>query len=319
MSRLPPGPQRSEGHVAGSLLGARPGDRASAGRHGGNRLLLVLLVLTATVLISVDSRLGADSPLQAARDSVAAAVAPAQDALGALTRPLRAAAADAGSARDDRIDALEAELARLRAELRVAAADRDRVAELDALLGLTAAGQYATVPARVVAASPSQLSERTITIDAGHADGVEVDMTVLNGDGLVGRVVAVTGSTAIVQLVVDPAARVGVRLAASAQLGVAHGGMAAPARDLLGFELLDPLEPMAAGDVVVTFGSPGGRPFVPGVPVGVLRTVDAAYGASPRTATLVPYVDFSALDLVGVVVPPQRTDPRDVLVPRAAP
>jgi len=89
--------------------------------------------------------------------------------------------------------------------------------------------------------------------------------------------------------------------------------------DVLGFELLDRLAPMVDGDVVVTFGSPGGRPFVPGVPVGVLRDVAGGYGATARIATLVPYVDFSSLDLVGVVVEPPRTDPRDLLVPVTSP
>jgi rod shape-determining protein MreC len=40
---------------------------------------------------------------------------------------------------------------------------------------------------------------------------------------------------------------------------------------------------------------------------------------TPRTATLEPYVDFSALDLVGVVIAPPRTDPRDLLVPTSEP
>jgi hypothetical protein len=110
-------------------------------------------------------------------------------------------------------------------------------------------------------------------------------MTVLNGDGLVGRVLSVTASTATVQLLLDPAAQVGVRMAGSGQLGLARGGQVVPDRrdvlgsDVLGFELLDRLAPMVDGDVVVTFGSPGGRPFVPGVPVGVLRDVAGGYGA----------------------------------------
>jgi len=114
-------------------------------------------------------------------------------------------------------------------------------------------------------------------------------------------------------------------MAGSGQLGLARGGQVVPDRrdvlgsDVLGFELLDRLAPMVDGDVVVTFGSPGGRPFVPGVPVGVLRDVAGGYGATARIATLVPYVDFSSLDLVGVVVEPPRTDPRDLLVPVTSP
>jgi len=287
----------------------------------GNRLLLVLLVLTAIVLINLDVRLGAGSPLDDLRQTVAGAIAPAQDGLGVLAQPVLGLAGDRAAARDARVEGLEAEVARLQSRVRTGAVDRGRVAQLDSLLRVATAAQFATLPAQVVAVSPAELSERTVVIDVGSADGIAADMTVLNGDGLVGRVLSVTASTATVQLVLDPAAQVGVRMAGSGQLGLARGGQVVPDRrdglgsDVLGFELLDRLEPMVDGDVVVTFGSPGGRPFVPGVPVGVLRDVAGGYGATARIATLVPYVDFSSLDLVGVVVEPPRTDPRDLLVP----
>jgi len=291
----------------------------------GNRLLLVLLVLTAIVLINLDVRLGAGSPLDDLRQTVAGAIAPAQDGLGVLAQPVLGLAGDRAAARDARVEGLEAEVARLQSQVRTAAVDRGRVAQLDSLLRLATAAQFATVPAQVVAVSPAELSERTVVIDVGSADGIATDMTVLNGDGLVGRVLSVTASTATVQLLLDPAAQVGVRMAGSGQLGLARGGQVVPDRrdvlgsDVLGFELLDRLAPMVDGDVVVTFGSPGGRPFVPGVPVGVLRDVAGGYGATARIATLVPYVDFSSLDLVGVVVEPPRTDPRDLLVPVTSP
>jgi rod shape-determining protein MreC len=291
----------------------------------GNRLLLVLLVLTAIVLINLDVRLGAGSPLDDLRQTVAGAIAPAQDGLGVLAQPVLGLAGDRAAARDARVEDLEAEVARLQSQVRTGAVDRGRVAQLDSLLRVATAAQFATLPAQVVAVSPAELSERTVVIDVGSADGIAADMTVLNGDGLVGRVLSVTASTATVQLVLDPAAQVGVRMAGSGQLGLARGGQVVPDRrdglgsDVLGFELLDRLEPMVDGDVVVTFGSPGGRPFVPGVPVGVLRDVAGGYGATARIATLVPYVDFSSLDLVGVVVEPPRTDPRDLLVPVTSP
>jgi hypothetical protein len=46
-----------------------------------------------------------------------------------------------------------------------------------------------TVTAEVIAYGPAQNFSRTVTIDRGTADGVQADMTVLNTDGLVGRVV----------------------------------------------------------------------------------------------------------------------------------
>lgn len=270
------------------------------------RTVAALLVLTALSLLSVDERRTGPSPLADLRSAVAAALGPMERGVEALASPQRWF--DAGA--DERTAALEAEVDRLRAQLRTSTLDQARVAELDALLDLTSAGQYAHVPARVVAASLVPGSERTVMIDAGASDGVVADMTVVNGDGLVGRIVAVTASTATVQLAIDPRAQIGVRLAGSQQLGLARGDGAG-----LDFELLDPLEPMAVGDRVVTFGSVGGAPYVAGVPVGELAAVSGDVGAAARTGVLQPYVEFSSLDLVAVVVEPPRTDPRDVVLP----
>ena len=66
----------------------------------------------------------------------------------------------------------------------------------------------------------------------------------------------------------------------------------------------------------MTFGSQGGTPYVPGVPIGRGRGGPAARpGRRPGSRSVEPYVDFTALDLVGVVVEPPRTDPRDAVLP----
>ena len=80
----------------------------------------------------------------------------------------------------------------------------------------------------------------------------------------------------------------------------------------LGLRLLDGQSGVAKGDRLVSFGSRGATPYVPGVPVGEGAP---GWGGKPgtqtRTADVAPYVDFTALDLVGVVVEPPRKNPRD--------
>ena len=65
----------------------------------------------------------------------------------------------------------------------------------------------------------------------------------------------------------------------------------------------------------MTFGSQGDMPYVPGVPVGSVVSVTGTPGSQTRSATVSPYVDFTSLDLVGVVVQPPRADPRDAVLP----
>ena len=94
-------------------------------------------------------------------------------------------------------------------------------------------------------------------------------MTVVNDDGLVGRVLRVTRTTATVLLVVDADSVVGGRVGESMEVGFLHGPRRRSATSgRLDLELVDAAVVPAKGDVVVTWGSDGGAPYVAGVPVG---------------------------------------------------
>jgi len=291
--------------VSPAAAPTRSNTGGGAGRPRGG-VVAALLVVTALSMISFDLRADGSSPFAALRSVVAGALGPVERSVGTLVA--RASASDATT--DSKVAALQAEVDSLTAQLRRTETDRRRVAELDALLRLSGAGQYRTVPALVIAVAPAEQAERTVTIDAGQSDGIATDMTVVNGVGLVGRVVATTSTTATVQLILDSRSQLGVRLEGSLQLAVARGNGVG-----LGLELLDRLGPLVVGARVVTFGSPDGHPFVAGVPVGELSRVRGDVGAQTRSAVLAPYVDFAALDLVAVIVEPPRTDPRDAVLP----
>jgi rod shape-determining protein MreC len=139
-------------------------------------------------------------------------------------------------------------------------------------------------------------------------------MTVLNGDGLVGRVKTSGPTTSTVLLAIDPESSVGVRLEGSMEVGFTTG-QGVRDRGELDLRLLDGQSTVSAGDRLVSFGSQGDRPYVPGVPVGDVVSVQGTPGSQTRTASVRPYVDFTSLDLVGVVVEPPRTDPRDAVLP----
>lgn len=279
-------------------------------------LLLLLLVLTSVSLMIIDHRSGARSPLDGLRHAGAAVFGPAVQLAGSVTNT----AADAFSRlRGERLEAraaseLTRENAELRRRLRTSELARNRATQLDELLGVAAAGQYRTVPAEVIAVAPAQRLRRTVTIDAGSRDGIKRDMTVINGKGLVGRVRTVGPWTATVLLAIDADSAVGVRMEDSMEIGIAsgRGGGERPGMSL---QLLDSQAPLARGDRVVTFGSRGNRPYVAGVPVGVVKEVQQTPGTLTRVATVEPYVDFTALELVGVVVEPPRRNPRDSVLP----
>lgn len=276
------------------------------------RLVLASLLLAALSLVTVDLRLGDASPLHSLRGAAAAALGPVERAAAAVTRPVSQVVDRVGAPAgvEERVTALQRENDELRLALRSSGFARARARQLDELLRVASVGQYRVLPAQVIARGPAQGLAWTVGIDAGRNDGITTDMTVLNGDGLVGRVRTVSATTATVLLAVDPGSSVGVRLE-NLETGVVTGR----GREPLLAELFDPTATVRKGDRLVTWGSRGAAPFVPGVPVGEVVAVQGAPGSLTKRAVVRPYVDAGALDLVGVVVAPPRRDPRNAVLP----
>ncbi|MCU7824820.1 MULTISPECIES: rod shape-determining protein MreC [Streptomycetaceae] len=278
-----------------------------------SRLLLILLVAVAFALITVDIKGGEDSPLGGARRAAAGLLGPVERGASGLVDPVAGtirAVRDA-STHQQRLDQITRENTELRQRLASSDTAAGRTKQLDDLLRTAGNGGYTIKAAQVIAIGAAQGFSWTITIDAGSDDGLTRDMTVINGQGLVGRVTTVAPTTATVLLASDPGFTAGTRLEGSDEIGFAAGQGSSPMR----VQLLNGRAQVKAGDRVVTFGSQSGRPFVPGVPVGRVVEVQATPGELTKTILVEPYVQFTRLDLVGVVVVPPRSDPRDGVLP----
>ena len=160
---------------------------------------------------------------------------------------------------------------------------------------------------------PMQSFSRTVTIDAGTSSGIRQDMTVLNNDGLVGRVISATRSTANVLLVLDTESVVGGRLGSNMEIGFLRGRGVTGDRGRLDLDLVDHSVTPAKGDVVVTWGSQNGKPYVAGIPIGKVESVYSTPRELAKHAVIDPYVDFTSLDVVGVVVPRKTAGDRLVI------
>ncbi|WP_329317713.1 rod shape-determining protein MreC [Streptomyces sp. NBC_01262] len=278
-----------------------------------SRLLLVLLVAIAFALITVDIRGGESSPLDGARSAAAAVFGPVENGVASAVDPVGnaiAAVRDSGD-RSDKLTELERQNAQLKQELGSKDATRARAKELDKLLKTAATGQYRVKAAQVIAIGAAQGFSWTVTIDAGSGDGIQRDMTVLNGDGLVGRVTTVGPSTSTVLLACDPDFTVGTRLEKTSELGFATG----QGNRAMRVQLLNGKADVRKGDRLVTFGSSADKPFVPGVPVGKVVKVTPSSGNLTKTIEVQPFVGFTQLDIVGIVVQAPRKDPRDAVLP----
>ncbi|HUF32967.1 MAG TPA: rod shape-determining protein MreC [Acidimicrobiales bacterium] len=267
---------------------------------GRTRFTLLFLVLFSITIITLDFRSDA-GVLGAVRDGAADALAPVRDAVGAVFSPVGDTVGGITGYGE-----LEEENARLRdriAELEGEGhRDEGAAAELGEALRLMRLDDVAgapTVAARVVSAPISNF-EQTIELDRGSKHGIAVDMPVVTGAGLVGRVVNVSGSRATVRLVTDPASAVAVRLH-SGETGVAEGD--GPRRPL-SLGLIDIGADVSERDVVVTSGLEGSALpsyFPAGLVVGRVVSVEPAPGEQQLDIRIEPVADLANLRYVRVV------------------
>jgi rod shape-determining protein MreC len=262
--------------------------------------VLALLVLTAFTLITLDYRSGGGGPLRRFGNTV---FGPVENTASAVVRPIGRFFSGLGhlSSYQRQNAKLRKENQRLDEQLRLTDATRSQLADLQKLVHLAGQAQFHIVAARVTGVGSSLGFEWTASIDVGSNDGVRKDETVIDGDGLVGKTLAVGPTTTTVLLGADPTFSAGARLEASEDIGHVDGG----GRNPMTFTLL-----ASQGQIPV-----GDRPFVPELPIGHVTSVEKTPGALTRTAVVAPYVSFTRLDVVGVVVGAPRTIARDSLLP----
>ena len=286
-------------------------------RGGGNRsrLLLVLLLVSSLFLITLDLR--GVNLAGSIRSGVANVFSPLENIASKIFSPIgnfTSGLNDFGQSKK-RIEQLTKEVDLLKSEKIL---DQDTVGQLSQLknvLDLAGRGGYQVVAARVINRGSAATFKQTITIDVGRNSGIEKNMTVISDSGLVGVVKSVTSNSAIVLLMSDPTFKVGVRIAGTQSIGVVSG----QGGNTYLLQLLDATGEIKEGDVLVARGSQDGKPFVPGVPVGTVTTVQSNASSITQNADVVGISNLERIGVVAVVTTSPKNDPRDSLVPKPRP
>lgn len=265
------------------------------------RILLAILVLLALLLVTVDFRSdGAqgEGPLGQLRGVASTVFGPVQQGLTTIVSPLGDSVSAVGGLFDAR-----AENARLRAQLEALQERRlsyDDVLreneELRRLLEIQERSSLETAAAQVIATGPSNF-EWTVTLAIGTDDGVARDMPVINGDGLVGRVIQTTADTSRVLLAVDPSFQAASSHAETGETGLLQGNGGEP----MIYRPQDPEAEISVGDEIVTSQYSNGV-FPAGIPIGTVASADESAGLLDRTVRVRPWVDFTRLQTVLVVL-----------------
>jgi rod shape-determining protein MreC len=171
---------------------------------------------------------------------------------------------------------------------------RQENARLRRLLSLNENISLKTIGARVVARTPSFLSN-VIYINRGSADGISVDSPVLSGDGVVGRTILVSRNQSQVQLITNPDASVGAMLERTRTPGIIKGS----GDPVLNLGYVGNAENVNVGDVILCSGLDG--IFPKGLVIG--KVVDSRKGNSVfRTIKVQPSVDLFRVEEVSVLL-----------------
>ena len=267
------------------------------------RAVLALLIVGSFALLTVTYGQGSDgmqrgvstifSPLLGAADR---ALKPARDLVNWFDETFEA------KGRNERLQG-ELETAREQAVGKKAALAEN--AQLRKLLELDRSGAipsgYTPVTGRVIARSPT-VWFADVTIDVGSGDGVEVDDPVVNGDGLVGTVEAVTGGSARVTLIADHSSAISAKIVPSGTQGVMKPTVGDP-EDLV-VDFLDSEKLVGKGQSVVTAGwraqgLESGYP--PNLPIGEVVEAPLREQEAQQQVHIRPFANLRDLDLVQVL------------------
>lgn len=205
---------------------------------------------------------------------------------------------------------LKERLTQLEQELNTARQATSENERLKALLNLNEKIEIRSVPARVIARDPS-VWFNTITINRGSSSGIEANMPVVTGGGIVGRVITVSPWASQVMLISDEKAGAG---AVVGQLGQSGALGSVKGRADLGVAMIEMryvsgLEKVEMGDSVMTTGQDGIYP--PGLNIG--RVVDVKHGTATQAHQILiqPGAQLDQLEEVAVLLyhPPPRSVP----------
>ncbi len=162
---------------------------------------------------------------------------------------------------------------------------------LKQLLGFQKEASWKTISAQVIARDLSHWTHY-VTINKGSKDGVQVEMPVVTGNGLVGKTVQVTDHSARVILLIDSESRVSAFLQDTRDVGLIEG----TASPLLRMTYLDLQAGLRVGQTVVSSGFGGVYPK--GIPIGEVVQIGEDKTKLSLYAITKPYVQFSKLEEV---------------------
>ena len=159
--------------------------------------------------------------------------------------------------------------------------------------------EYEKVGARVIAGGTGNWFD-SFTIDKGTKDGLDVDMNVMSGSGLAGRIVSVGPNWSRVLSVIDDTSNVSAEVLSTSDRLIVSGDLESMKENHIRFtDLYDEDDKVAVGDKVVT--SNISDKFLPGILIGYISSIESDPNNLTKSGYITPAVDFKHMSEVLVV------------------
>lgn len=159
---------------------------------------------------------------------------------------------------------------------------------------------YEKVGARIIARDSGNWFH-SFTINKGSDDGLKIDMNVIAGGGLVGRIVDIGANWAKVNAIINDNSNVSGMTLASSDILMVTGSLAFMEDGVIGFgQLIDSAGSVQIGDKVVT--STISDKYLPSILIGYITEINQDSNNITKSGRITPAVDFEHLEEVLVIL-----------------
>ncbi len=265
-----------------------------------SKYLLLILTILCTLMMLVT--FGTDVFNRPLNVVVGYVIVPFQQGIGRVGEWLCDRSDELGQIRDllEENASLKAQVAALTEENTLLQQDKYELNELRELLDLSEQyGAYNKVGARIIGRDAGNWYS-SFLIDKGTEDGLETDMNVIAGGGLVGRITSVGPNwSRVTSIISDSSNLSGMTLATGDKL-IVSGDLKLMSEGCITFrQLVDSQNMVAEGDKIVT--SDISEKFLPNILVGYIKSINRDSNNLTKSGQITPAVDFEHLSVVLVI------------------
>lgn len=230
---------------------------------------LIVLSIVSVLLLTFYIREGDTGPIHAVRAGVVTITSPVRSLGSVIASPFNGLGNIFANltASQETLDELREQNKELTARVAELSEAQETATRLEGLLELKSTYNLQSTAARIVGSSTDAWS-RTVTIDKGSLDGLAINMPVTDSSGVIGQIIEVAPTSAVVRLITDEASGVSAMVQSTRAQGILQGQPDGTLR----LEYVSVDADVKEGDIIVTSGIGGIYPK--GLPLGTVASVE---------------------------------------------